>query len=131
MPQIVHFADYRDWAIMWTLFDTRIRVKDLCYIRLVDLHLNEGYILITHGKGQKERRVGISKTLSKVLLDYINVLQPLTEEDFLFCNSYVEQLKTETFRKRLNDYGKKVGIDGFSLSPHKFRYTFTFFPFPI
>jgi integrase/recombinase XerD len=74
MPQIVHFVDYRDWAIMWTLFDTRIRVKELCHIRLADLHINEGYILITHGKGQKERPVGISKTLTKVLLDYINVL---------------------------------------------------------
>ena len=118
------FADYRDWAIMWTLFDTGIRINELCHIRVADVHLDEGYILITHGKGQKERPVGISKTLSKVLVDYMKVRQPHNEEDFLFCNSYGEQLKTDTFRKRLNDYGKKMGIDGISLSPHKFRYTF-------
>ncbi|WP_211236978.1 tyrosine-type recombinase/integrase [Aneurinibacillus terranovensis] len=118
------FADFRDWAIMWTLFDTGIRVNELVHIRIQDVHLDEAYILITHGKGQKERPVGISKTLFRVLQKYLTIREPQTEYDFLFCNSFGEQLSKDTVRKRLHEYGDKVGIKGMTLSPHKFRYTF-------
>jgi integrase/recombinase XerD len=118
------FADFRDWGIMWTLFDTGIRINELIHICIKDLHLEEGYILITHGKGQKERPVGISKTLYRVLAEYLGVRQPESRNNYLFCNSYGEKLSKDTIRKRLHEYGKELGIEGLTLSPHKFRYTF-------
>jgi integrase/recombinase XerD len=118
------FADYRDWVIMWTLFDTGIRVNELVNICIQDLQLDDGFILITHGKGQKERPVGISRTLHKILSEYLNVRQPESKDTYLFCNSFGERISKETVRKRLHEYGKSMGIEGLTLSPHKFRYTF-------
>lgn len=118
------FTDLREWAIMWTLFDTGIRLNELVNIQMKDVHLDEGYILITHGKGQKERPVPISKTLQKVLKEYLEVRQPESPEDYLFCSIYGGKVSRDTIRIRLAEVGEKLGIEGFTLSPHKFRYTF-------
>ena len=118
------FAEFRDWAIKWTLFDTGIRLNELVHIRICDIHLDEGYILITHGKGQKERPVGVSKTLHRVLTEYLEVRQNESDQDYLFCNTFGDQLNKDAIRRRLHEQSEDVGIDGLKLSPHKFRYTF-------
>lgn len=112
-PSLVNctFADFRNRALIWTLFDTGIRVNELANICIKDLYLDEGYILITHGKGQKERLVGISKKLYKVLTDFLEILEQSSKNEHLFCNSYGEKLSKETIRKRLHDCGKSLGIE--------------------
>lgn len=119
------FAQFRDRAIMWTLFDTGVRLNELVNIQVNDVKLDDGYIHITLGKGQKERPVGVSRTLSKVLKEYLDILQPENFDDYVFCNSYGGQISTSTMRKRFSDYGKEIGMKDMKLSAHKFRYTFS------
>lgn len=60
----VTYSNIRDKLILIMLFDTGIRVSELCNIKESDVSLR--HILI-HGKGSKERLVYISKTMRKYM----------------------------------------------------------------
>jgi site-specific recombinase XerD len=66
-PQVgCHAA--RNRAILWLLYDTGIRLAELCGLRLVDLDRKKRMTLV-HGKGSKERRIALgSKALRALLL---------------------------------------------------------------
>ena len=61
---------YRNRIILEILYDTGIRRLELRDIKLTDLDLNGGYILI-HGKGNKERVVPLSKRVCDLIRNYI------------------------------------------------------------
>lgn len=58
------YSNIRDKLILIILFDTGIRVSELCDIKEVDISMR--HILI-HGKGSKQRLVYISKTMRKYM----------------------------------------------------------------
>ena len=63
-------SGYRNRIILEILYDTGIRRLELRDIRLTDLDLNGGYILI-HGKGNKERVIPMSKRVCDLVRNYI------------------------------------------------------------
>lgn len=54
---------------MLALLDTGVRVSELCGLRLDDIDLSNGYLIVM-GKGQRERYVPIGAKLTKALLKY-------------------------------------------------------------
>lgn len=66
IPEVT-YQNYRDKCIIAFLFDTGIRVSELCGIKNEDIR--NGSILI-RGKGSKERVVYISKTMRKYMRKY-------------------------------------------------------------
>jgi integrase/recombinase XerD len=66
---------YRNRVILEILYDTAIRRLELRDIKLTDLDLNGGYILI-HGKGNKERVVPLSKKVCDLVRNYIMAVRP-------------------------------------------------------
>ncbi|RUT43261.1 recombinase [Paenibacillus anaericanus] len=75
------YSNVRDKLILIMLFDTGIRVSELCDIK--DSDIARRHILI-HGKGSKQRLVYISNIMRKYMRKY-------------------EVLKKERFKKRLQD----------------------------
>lgn len=61
---------YRNMIILELLYDTGIRRAEIADIRLPDIDLDGGYILI-RGKGNKERVVPVSARVSALLRNYI------------------------------------------------------------
>lgn len=61
------YLSIRNRAIIATLFDTGIRNYELC--TLLNNNIKENYIVI-YGKGKKERQVGKSPYLAKILMKY-------------------------------------------------------------
>lgn len=61
---------YRNRIILEMLYDTGIRRSEINNIKLTDLDLKAGYILI-HGKGNKERVVPLSKRVCEFVRNYI------------------------------------------------------------
>src|SRR6266702_4492876 len=82
---------YRNRVILELLYDTAIRRSETAGIRLTDIDLDGGYILI-HGKGGKERVVPISANVSDLLRNYILAVRPsfLKGHDpgYLFLNRW-------------------------------------------
>lgn len=86
MLQAYSGSDYysvRNRAIMAMLFDTGIRCYELC--TLSKAAIKDNYIVI-YGKGKKERQVGLSPYLSKILMKY----DRMKEYNFEFKNIRID-----------------------------------------
>jgi len=66
---------YRDRLILEILYDTGIRRAEISDIRIRDMDLEAGYMLI-HGKGNKERVVPVSKRVCDMTRSYILAVRP-------------------------------------------------------
>jgi len=55
------------------LLDTGIRVFELANLRLDDIDMNTGSILIKHGKGTKQRVVRIGVKTQKALMNWSRI----------------------------------------------------------
>jgi len=72
-------AAVRNRAILWLLYDTGIRVSELCGLRVGDFDRRHGVITVT-GKGSKERRVALGQNCLRRLLYYLDRHRPDEEE---------------------------------------------------
>lgn len=61
----------RDKAIFLTLVDTGIRASELLQLDMDDLVMEQGSLLIRHGKGNKTRKVYLGKVGRKMLKRYL------------------------------------------------------------
>ena len=68
-----------DRAILWVLYDTGIRVSELCGLRLGDFDRKHG-ILTVKGKGSKERRIALGNNCLRNLIYYLDRHRPDEEE---------------------------------------------------
>ncbi len=114
----------RDIVVAELLFSTGMRISELCSLKVNDVNLYDGTILI-YGKGSKERRIQI---------DNESVLNILTEYNEYFCserqfctNFFVNQsgkaLSDQSVRRMINKYTSLASIEQ-HITPHMFRHTF-------
>ena len=114
----------RDIAVCEMLFATGMRISELCALRVHDVNLQDGTILI-YGKGSKERRLQIGS------LDVILVLEKYRTEfhyeiehcQSFFVNQSGRPLSDQTVRRMINKYAELAGIE-LHITPHMFRHTF-------
>jgi site-specific recombinase XerD len=59
----------RDRAVIISFYDTGVRARELCSMRMEDLDLG-GLSILVHGKGGKERRVGIGYQAAQAIDRY-------------------------------------------------------------
>ncbi len=64
-------ATARNRAILWLLFDTGMRVSEVCELRLCDVDREQGILLI-RGKGAKARRLTLGREGLHYLLIYLD-----------------------------------------------------------
>jgi len=76
---IAERAAVRNRAILWVLYDTGIRVSELCGLRLSDFDRKHGVLTVT-GKGSKERRIALGSNCLRNLLYYLDRYRPDEEE---------------------------------------------------
>ena len=115
----------RNVALIELLFDTGIRISELCNIRLTDIQI-EAQTLSIRGKGNKERVVFLSNkyTLS-ALKNYLVVRYMYAGEKnspYLFINRIGNKYSTESARLAILSLGRKAL--GKHVTPHMFRHTF-------
>jgi integrase/recombinase XerD len=116
-------AGFRDYVMLLLLLDTGIRVSELCNLRLSDVHSR--YVKV-HGKGQREREIGLHPDMSKLLWKYINKHRFLfnSQDDhvFLTARGPLTVAGVETIFDNLE---KQAGIANVSITPHVMRHTFS------
>lgn len=123
------YSNIRDKLILILLFDTGIRVSELCNIKVNDI--SRKHILI-HGKGSKERLVYISNIMRRYMRKYEKVKEErfsrkeLSEiEDYYFLDQCAIQLSRSRINKILKEHCKNVGIrKEVRCSPHDCRHYF-------
>lgn len=116
------FMQTQTRIIIATFLSTGLRLSELTSLKIKDLDLKEGVIYSRHTKNKKNRILPVSKSLKKLLVEWLSIRRHDSEEEPLFCNSYGEELVQETLRTLVYRYHKIRGVKDTSI--HQYRRTF-------
>jgi integrase/recombinase XerD len=117
-------SDYplRNQAIVALLFNTGVRVSELCHIRLEDLRYEPGFIRI-HGKGNKQRLVPVDPQVLRYVNAYVRRERPdpreVGGEDRLFIGEGKRPLTRWGVRHLITRLCDRASIP--RLTVHAFR----------
>ena len=120
-PDRTTFTGLRDLTIMLLFLETGIRCSELVGIRLDDVRMKEGKILI-HGKGAKQRFVPFQSKFRRALKEYL-VARGAVQTDALFCTITGKPLYNRVVQQAIRQYAEEAHITGVRCSPHTFRHT--------
>lgn len=119
----------RDRAIMETLYSTGMRRGELVKIKLVDLDVERGTIIIRQGKGKKDRMIPIGERAVMWIEKYIWEVRPNfrrisreADDGTIFLTRQGESLTSDLLSKIVTGYVKAANI-GKEGSCHMFRHT--------
>lgn len=122
----------RNRAILWLLWDTGIRIHELCDLRLQDIDRQQGTMIVL-GKGQKERRVALGRNALRMLLSYIDRWRYTDEDlmrmglpkcDHVFLSENGPPLTLQGIQMLFKRLRTRAHITDHRITPHTFRHTF-------
>lgn len=114
----------RDAAVTELLFATGMRISELCSLKVSDVNLYDGTILI-YGKGDKERLIQIgNEFVIHILAEYEAAFHAKRWScNNFFVNQSGKALSDQSVRRMINKYTFLASIDQ-HITPHMFRHTF-------
>lgn len=113
----------RDTCIFVTLLDSGMRAQELCDLKVGDLNIKTGAIVIQHGKGAKGRTVYVDAKAKRHLLKYLLSRGNPADAEPLFPSARTNEHMTPNGLLLLcRRYAEKTGVQNFH--PHTFRHTF-------
>lgn len=121
------YISVRNKAIMAMLFDTGIRCYELCTLSSDSIKDN---CIVIFGKGKKERQVGKSSYLSKLLLKYERMREynfdcKNVEKDYYFLSRTGRPLTNSAVENIVKTAGEYAHVsDDVRCSPHTCRHFF-------
>ena len=120
----------RNLTLMSVLYDTGARVKEMIDIKVCDVILDSPAVIVLTGKGNKIRRVPITKNTVKLLQAYLseNNLDKNWKKDYpLFTNNQHKKLTKEGVSYIIAKYVKSTRtastIVPAKVNPHMFRHS--------
>ena len=125
-------AAARNRAILWVLYDTGIRISELCGLRQGDFDRKRGILTVT-GKGSKERRIALGNNCLRNLLYYLDKHRPDEEEladwgsageDHFFLSETRTPLTKNGVTLLFARLRKRAGITDKRISAHILRHSF-------
>ena len=116
------FTEYQCWVMTNFLFSTAVRQRSLMHIRIKDIDFENCVVHVTVIKNRKNLIVPFNKTLGNILREFLKYRQYKSDEDFLFCNVFGQQLVKSTCYHMLYEYNKRRGVETTGI--HRYRHTF-------
>ena len=116
------FRLVRNQAVLYMLFDTPGRLAEISKIRLEDMDLETGVVLVM-GKGRRERWMPIGDAAKSALLDYLLEREKLLPNtDALWVSEQGKAILPNGIFQILKRLGKRAGIP--NLHTHRFRHSY-------
>ncbi|MBW1972907.1 MAG: site-specific tyrosine recombinase XerD [Deltaproteobacteria bacterium] len=116
----------RDRCMLELLYATGIRVSELVHLKLNEVNLDMGFVLVT-GKGSKQRMVPLGEESIHWVRRYIKEVRPLLLNkriaNELFVTKRGKSMTRQGFWKLIKFYGNKAGIKK-RITPHTLRHSF-------
>lgn len=116
----------RDRALLELLYATGLRVSELSTLRLQQVHLEPGYVLV-HGKGGKERIVPMGECAVDALKVYLEEVRAILVKGLsfreVFLNSRGRPLSRQGIWKLIKQHALRAGIH-VNITPHVLRHSF-------
>jgi len=111
----------RNYTIVYLIIFTGLRISEALDIKLSDIDFEDGEILISQGKGNKQRSIDLRSDVINVLKKYLevrsNISKTANESKYLFVSKKGDKLDRKTINAIFNDYSDKI-------TPHKLRHYF-------
>lgn len=124
-PKGASLKEIRDRAMLEVLYATGIRVSELINLKVSDVNVQVGYVIIRDA--HKERVIPFGAPAKKALIEYIknarNQLLSDASSDILFANCQGQAMSRQGFWKIVKYYAKKAGITS-DITPHTLRHSF-------
>ena len=116
------FTEYQCWVMTNFLFSTGVRQRSLMNIKIKDLDFDNNIVHVNVTKNRKPLIVPLNLTMANILAEYMKYRQHKTNDDYLFCNSFGQQLAKSTCYHMLYEYNKRRGVETTGI--HRYRHTF-------
>lgn len=116
----------RDIVVLELLFDTGLRVSELCSLTKDSFELHDqGLRILVNGKGRKQRVIQIStpQLLALVKVYCNEYSKAMQDRQAVLFNQKGEPISPQAVRRIINKYVKKSHSAG-HITPHMFRHTF-------
>ena len=116
----------RDYALLYVLVETGIKVSELVDLRLEDLELRvgEGYLFVGHSLATGGRCLPIGPAVCAALRNYLRVRAPAPGVTHLFLNREGRPISPRTVQRLVSTYARAAGLTG--VSAHTLRQTFAY-----
>jgi integrase/recombinase XerD len=124
-PAIHTSAGQMHSAMIHLMYASGLRVTELVSLRLADLDLARG-LLVVLGKGGKTRLVPTAERALDHVRAYLDVVRPgwaKPNEQALFVSKRGKSMTRQGFWKLIKRYAVHAGLN-ITLSPHKLRHSF-------
>lgn len=116
LPDLTKPGGIRDRAIMETLYATGMRRGEMVGLRLHDVDLDHGLVLVT-GKGSKQRKIPLGRHAVKYVQLYLQKARPLLcptlspAPDALWLNRRRGPLRGQDVTNILTTYSRMAGME--------------------
>ena len=124
-PNIQDFHNYRAYLMISLILATGARRRTLANIKICDVDVDGGYINYNVTKTGAVVRLGLDKKIKRDLTEWLNYWRypkGATENDYLLCNEFGEQMAPNTITYSIAKYNKEHGVE--KTSTHLLRHTF-------
>lgn len=113
----------RDRAIMETLYSTGLRRMELVRMKIRDVSLDGGTLVVRGGKGRRDRIVPLGSRAADSIARYLREVRPLLQSGIdrgeVFLTDYGEAFHKNRLGDRLHLYVARAGLPG---ACHIFRH---------
>lgn len=111
----------RDYALVLFLLDTGVRASECVSVQLDDVDWERGRVRVLHGKGQKQRWVGLGEQAREALREYLPVRGDGPGPLF-FSMRLKRGMHSHALNVLFSRLGVRAGVA--HVYPHRFRHTF-------
>lgn len=118
----------RNRAMLELMYATGCRVSEISGLRMVDMHLDEGYC-ICHGKGDKQRMVPLGRRSIDAIEKYLHSERPQLAVKrspplgYVLLSPRGQKLRRERIWEMFKAYVRRIGGSP-DMSPHTMRHSF-------
>lgn len=116
------FIEYQAWVMTNFLFSTAVRQRSLMYIKVKDIDFDNNVVYVNVTKNRKPLIVPLNQTMVNILREYLKYRNHKSDDDYLFCNVFGQQLVKSTCYHMLYEYNKRRGVETTGI--HRYRHTF-------
>ena len=115
------FTEYQCWVMTNFLFSTAVRQRSLMNIKVKDIDFDNNVVYVNVTKNRKPLIVPLNQTMVNILREYLKYRNHKTDDDYLFCNVFGQQLVKSTCYHMLYEYNKRRGVETTGI--HRYRHT--------
>jgi integrase/recombinase XerD len=117
----------RDRAILELLYSTGIRNSEACALRIADVDLDNGFLRVRHGKGDKDRVVPLGRVAARWIRTYLErsrpLLAPADSTETLLIGARGRPMTRHTLAYTVKRIGELASLRK-RVTPHVIRHTF-------